>query len=354
MRWLLSAAVALLLAAAPAHAQSPSGQLCAMTGECSSVDFGHYHGHEQGSADTDKRCLPCEEAAQRELDKNLAEMHHPTPLLLAGNPVDMLNEDAAAASEAMEVIELTLEATLTVEALPEILAVGVGLLALNAVMDVRSADLSPNARVPAWLNLLSFSQASTNTDSAAGDCAALEAAAQAACANLPIEACSESDDCRTLLDKRKPRLTCDHAWQALRDSPGHCQTKGSDYELRTRNAREVSDCGLMISKNKKCCSPDIGKQKDICKEVRECNGENKLDDDALLKLDSKALDAHCLAAREKWRNADACRSARMAERDQCYEGLLDAGHAKELNAVILHVVTCAAFLENLRRFASCP
>lgn len=341
------------LAAVPARAQKPSDQLCALT-NCSGIDFGRYRGAPTIERPVRERCPECEEAAQRRLAESLATMRHPAPVVpLAADTRAILREDVIQANAGMALIAIGLEAALAAEVLVPALLVGAGLLALNAVLDPRNALLPAGIRVPVWLNMISFARASSAASKSCGD---LAAAAQSACAGLAESACAETDDCRTLLDKRAPRLACDRAWLDLRK--GQCPVPDADYRSMTENTREVADCGRMISNNPKCCPESVKALKAAACPKRgglpNCADENALAADGILGLAADVRAAHCRSAQAKQAAASACRAAREAEGAQCFEGRLDAGHETAVDLIRDVADGCGSFLDGMRRLGLCP
>lgn len=337
------------LAAAPARAQKPSDQLCALT-NCSGIDFGRYRGAPTIERPVRERCPECEEAAQRRLAESLATMRHPAPVVpLAADTRAILREDVIQASAGMALIAVGLEAALAAEVLVPALLVGAGLLALNAVLDPRNALLPSGIRVPVWLNMISFARAPSAASKSCGD---LAAAAQSACAGLAESACAETDDCRTLLDKRAPRLACDRAWLDLRK--GQCPAPDADYRSMTENSREVSDCGQMISNNPECCPESVKTlKKTACRNLQGCKAENDLSESELLGLSPSAREAHCRSALAKQTAAEACRAARATEGAECFEGRLDAGHEDAVDLLRKSIGGCESFLSGARRLSLC-
>lgn len=340
------------LAAAPARAQKPSDQLCALT-NCSGIDFGRYRGAPTIERPARERCPECEEAAQRRLAESLATMRHPTPVVpLAADTRAILREDVIQANAGMAMIAVGLGSALSAELLLPALLVGAGLMALNAALDPRYAPLPAGVRIPVWLNMISFTRAPS---AASKSCADLAAAAQGSCAGLAESACNEKDDCRTLLDKRAPRLACDRAWLDLRN--GQCPVPDADYRSMSENARQVADCGRMISSNPKCCPKGVTALKEeACKKrggLRNCADENDLSENELLGLSPDAQAAHCRSALAKQELSDKCRAAREAEGSQCYEGQLDGGHAQAVDQLRTSIAGCESFLAGARRLGLC-
>lgn len=349
------AALLLLLAASPAHAQVAKQQLCGLTGVTYCPEYGTRPTPPIRERPQRPACPECEAAERAEMDRNLATMEHPVPAVsLEEETLTYLAEDAAAAGEAMEAVEAALAAALSAPALELALDGAVALVALNVVADAASISLPPALRIPAWLNMLSFSQAAS--PAAGAECAALETAAQSACANLPSSNCGDGDDCAALLAKRKARLACDKAWFDLRQRDD-CSTPRGDYESRTNNAREVSDCGVMISNKPECCPQDVKTRKDAaCPKngLKGCRAESEMDERDVLKLDPLAAKQRCAEMTRRRDAADECRSARKDEGDRCFESSLDAGHLEAIRLLDVQIGACASFIQTALRLALCP
>lgn len=349
-------AALLLLAASPARAQLAKQQLCGLTGVTYCPEYGSRPSPPPRERPERPSCPECEAAERAEMDRNLATMEHPVPAVsLEDETLAYLAEDAAAAGEAMEGVDLALAAAISLPALELALDAAVVLVALNIVADAASIPLPPALRIPVWLNMLSLSQAASPAASA--ECQALETAAQSACANLPSTTCSDGDDCATLLAKRKSRLACEKAWFDLRRPENKCSTPRDDAQSRTDNAREVSDCGQMISNKSECCPPEVKSKKDAAcpeKGLPGCKKESKLSETALMDFHADKIKELCQDVADRKSAADDCRSARQVVEERCFEALPDAGHIEAVRLLGVQIGACESFLGTTRRLGLCP
>lgn len=340
--------------ASPGRANDPAGELCTLT-NCSGINFGTPRGRPKSEPYSEpKRCRECEIETLRQLNESIANMEHPRPVVpLASDTRSILNEDVLAANATFALTSTALGLILTPWQVKAALVAGAALLALNAVIRPHLSTLTRDIRVPIWLNMSGFTQASS---AASKSCGELAAAAQSACANAAPAGCDKNDDCRTLLAKRAPLLACDRASLDLRDRADCPAPPQADGQKMDRNLENVKTCGLLISANPKCCPESVKTTKDnACPETPGgCARENALALSGILGRSPGVTQADCQAARDKRDAAQACGDAREAEGAQCYEGRLDAGHQKILNTILRNVRGCGAFLEGAQRFGLCP
>ena len=276
-------------------------------------------------------------------------MQHPKQLVLAGSPLVILGEDVAAANGTMAALELTLEGILAVEALPEAVALGVGLMAFNAVLSPRDSSRATRIPLPLWLNLLAVSEATAEKT-----CADLRAEQTAACRDQPPEPCGKYDSCDELRAKRKPLVECARAWKALAGKD--CAVAAGDEDSKAQNGKGLKLCGKLISGNPACCSDDVKRQKKTAcpSDLRGCADDAKVSDAEYLALDPAGQVAVCAAIAAKKIGAAACLIARVRERDECFQGLDEPQHAGEIEKADRMIRNCDDALANLSVLRVCP
>lgn len=348
-------AIFFALAAAPARADDPAGQLCSMTG-CPGIDFGKPRDppkFEPGFEE--RRCPECEADALRRLNESIQSMDHPKPVApLAEDVRSILNEDVISANASFALTMAGLGRVILVP--PQVrgaLFAAAALTALNAVLRPHLTELVDKTIVPAWLRMISFAR---SVSGASRSCEELSVDALAACGNASTGGCNESDDCETLLAKRAPLLACDRSSLNLRDRSECPSLPEADRQKMDRNVEAVKTCGRMISNDSRCCPRSVKELKEAaCKNRRgspTCVEESEIPLHVLLSS-PKVLAESCRSALDKKSAAEACAAARESEGTQCYKGHLDAGHEKAVKLVRDVAAGCSSFLDDLRGAGLC-
>lgn len=330
-----------LLAPVPARAGLPSDDLCRAANSSSGcIDFGRrdWGRHERTRPDPPERRRSPEEIAAdyEELRRNLANMPHPKEERpLSADVPALLFDDLHASIRLLEALDDRIAARLSLSMLDGAVEIGLHLTVFDGAYPLGVIRLPAAAPIPAWLRLPRRPEARDDGRAEEKSCEELDREMKDAC-RAPPEPCAKGEDCVKLREKRKAQLRCAYAAKALEER--ECGGAGEPGRKDKANEAAVR-CGELVSKD--CCPEETKKRKRAAcpKTLPGCKK---------MALQDEPAKQDCVEAGLRLNGALACLQARLAERDECFDGIDDLGHADQVSNLNAQIGYCRTVLDRCR------